>query len=131
MESACIITIWGYSAPKSDVEAKRIMLNAFSSVYRPLDQIEVIDIADSTTIYDTWRPFAENNNYHLKIYKSLLDSLISEFPRRSVEGYVKRNIEGWWNNPLVQLKTCVSFDELSQLFEPLLANEKQGNYDVV
>lgn len=131
LEKACVVTIWGYSAPKSDREAKKMMFKAFSSDYRPLDQIEVIDIAAEETIYETWQPFAKSNNYHLNIHKSLMDTLIAEFPRRSVEGYVKRNIEGWWNGSTLRLKKCNTFEELAKLFEPLLQNESLDNFNVL
>ena len=131
LEKACIVTIWGYSAPKSDKEAKQMMLKAFSSEYRPLDQIEVIDIADEEVLHKTWQPFAKNTNYHLEIHRSLMDSLIGEFPRRSIEGYVKRNIEKWWNCSTLRLKECSSFDELAQLMAPLIDNESQNNFNVI
>jgi len=131
LERACIVTVWGYSAPKSDREAKRMMLKAFSSTFRKLDQIEVIDIADEDTLHKTWLPFAKDTNYHLKIHKSLMDTYLAEFPRRSVEGYVKRNIEGWWGGSTLTLKDCNTFDELAQLVEPLLKNESQNDFNVI
>ena len=131
LETACIVTIWGYSAPKSDKEAKMMMLKAFSSDYRPLDQIEVIDIADEDKIYETWQPFAKDTNNHLNIHKSLMDTYIGEFPRRSVEGYVKRNIEGWWNSSTLMMKECDTFDELAELVEPLLVNESRKDFNVI
>lgn len=131
LEQACIVTIWGYSAPKSDSEAKKMMLKAFSSDYRPLDQIEVIDIADEDTIHKTWLPFAKDTNYHLSIHTSLMDTYLAEFPRRSVDGYVKRNIDGWWGGSSLCLKNCNTFDELAQLVEPLLEKESQNNYNVI
>lgn len=129
--TACIVSIWGYSAPKSDKEAKKIMLKAFSSDYRPLDQIEVIDIADEDKLYETWQPFAKDTNYHLNIHKSLMDTYIGEFPRRSVEGYVKRNIEGWWGGSTFVMKECNTFEELAKLVEPLLVNESRKDYNVI
>ncbi len=131
LETACIVTIWGYSAPKSDKEAKKIMLKAFSSDYRPLDQIEVIDIADEDKLYETWQPFAKDTNYHLNIHKSLMDTYIGEFPRRSVEGYVKRNIEGWWGGSTLVMKGCNTFEELAKLVEPLLVNEARKDFNVI
>lgn len=131
LAKACIVTIWGYSAPKSDKEAKQIMLKAFSSDYRPLDQIEVIDIADEEALYKTWQPFAKNTNFHLNIHRSLMDSLIGEFPRRSIEGYVKRYIEGWWNGSTLRLQECKAFDELAKLVKPLIENESQNNFNVI
>lgn len=131
LETACIVTIWGYSAPKSDKKAKQMMLKAFSSDYRPLDQIEVIDVATEDVLYKTWQPFAKTTNYHLNIYRSLIESLIGEFPRRSIEGYVKRNIEGWWDSSTLKLKECKTFDELALLMKPLIENESQNNYNVI
>ena len=107
------------------------MLKAFSSDYRPLDQIEVIDIATEDVLYKTWQPFAKTTNYHLNIYRSLIESLIGEFPRRSIEGYVKRNIEGWWDSSTLKLKECKTFDELALLMKPLIENESQNNYNVI
>lgn len=131
LEKACIVTIWGYSAPESDKKAKQMMLKAFSSDYRPLDQIEVIDVATEDVLYKTWQPFAKTTNYHLNIYRSLIESLIGEFPRRSIEGYVKRNIEGWWDSSTLKLKECKTFDELALLMKPLIENESQNNYNVI
>lgn len=131
LETACIVTIWGYSAPKSDKKAKQMMLKAFSSDYRPLDQIEVIDVATEDVLYKTWQPFAKTTNYHLNIYRSLIESLIGEFPRRSIEGYVKRNIEGWWDSSTLKLKECKTFDELALLMKPLIENESQNNYNAI
>ena len=131
LERACIVTIWGYSAPKSDSEAKKMMLKAFSADYRPLDQIEVIDIADEEKLHQTWRPFVKNTNYHLNIHKSLLNSIIAEFPRRSIEGYVKRYIEGWWGTSNLRIKECSSFDQMGLLMKPLLENEANNDYSVI
>ena len=131
LKTACIVTIWGYSAPRSDKEAKKIMLKAFSSDYRPLDQIEVIDIADENTIRDTWRPFSKDTNYHLNIHKSLFDTYLGQFPRRSIEGYVKRNIEYWWNGSTLTMKECNTFEELAKHIEPLLINESRKDFNVI
>ncbi len=131
IQKACLLTIWGYSAPKSDVEAKNIMLTAFSNQSRELDKIEIIDIANENKLLDTWAPFIHQTNDHISIYNSLLDSLIGEFPRRSTEGYTKRNIEGWWRNSSLSLKECSSFDELKTLFTPLIYNEGKNIIKVI
>lgn len=131
LERACLISIWGYSAPVSDEEAKNKMLKAFSSRFRRLDQIELINIADESVLYNTWQPFIKETNFHVHFHKSIMDSFIAEFPRRSVEGYVKRNMEGCWDSSKVTLKNCNSFTELATLMEPLLKNEKQKNCNVI
>lgn len=131
LERACIVTIWGYSAPKSDREAKKMMLKAFSSAFRKLDQIELIDIADEETLHKTWFPFAKVTDYHMNIHKSLMDTYLAKFPRRSVEGYVKSNIEGWWGGSALTLKNCNTFKELAQLVKPLLKNENKNDFNVI
>ncbi len=131
LQNACIITIWGYSAPDSDMDAKSMMLKAFSSTFRKLDQIEIIDIADESILKDKWHSFVHETNYHLNIHTALLNTLIAEFPRRSIEGYTKRFIENWWGSSTCSLKECKSFSELHQLVEPLLVNEKSNNYNVI
>lgn len=50
LQNACIVTIWGYSAPDSDLDAKDVMLKAFSKTFRKLDQIEIVDIADKNIL---------------------------------------------------------------------------------
>ena len=47
------------------------------------------------------------------------------------EEYTKRYIEGWWGNSRLTLKECTSFSMLRQLFEPLIVNEKNNNYNVI
>lgn len=131
IQKAGIITIWGYSAPESDIDAKERMFTAFSSVFRKLDSIEIIDIADENTINDKWEPFISETNYHFRQHKSLMESIIAEFPRRSMDGYVKRYIDGWWGESSLKIEECNSFDELKELFYPLLENEKIDNYDVI
>lgn len=60
-----------------------------------------------------------------------MDTYLAEFPRRSVEGYVKRNIEGWWGGSTLTLKDCNTFDELAHFMEPLLKNENQNDFNVI
>ena len=60
-----------------------------------------------------------------------MDSLIGEFPRRSIEGYVKRYIESWWNGSTLRMKECKTFNELAIHMKPLIENESQNNFNVV
>lgn len=132
LRSSCLLTIWGYGAPESDAKAKEVMLMAFSSVSKRFDNIEIIDIANDDIIQQKWGEFFEQTNYHASISKSLLENTyISEFPRRSVEGYVKRNIEEWWNGSTLEIKECLTFSELAEHFRPLLQNESNNDFSVI
>lgn len=131
LSRATIVTIFGYSAPKSDAMAIEAMQKAFSSTFRKLDQIEVIDLKSEHDLWETWDDFAEPTNFHFKTCRTFFDSILSEFPRRSVEGYWKRNFCNWWGSSGVQLEACRSFDELEAHLTPIIDNELDGNYSII
>lgn len=131
LETAAIVTIWGYSAPKSDVMAIKMMLKAFSNSFRKLDQIEVIDIADPNKISNKWKKFSKETNFHINFIQYLADSLLWEFPRRSIEGYTKRYISGWWNSSKLTLKRNLSWTEMEDLMLPLLEQEENNQIAVI
>jgi len=132
LDEASILTIFGYSAPKTDSAAKELMKKAFANRLRWYDQMEVIDIADRETIYTAWEDFITAVHDHISIHSTIFDgTLMAEFPRRSVEGYVKRNYNGWWGASGVSLSECGSMEALKQLMQPLLVNEQKGDTTVV
>lgn len=131
-----IITIFGYSAPPSDKSAIALFKEGFENGRkRTFDCIEIIDVKKKSELLHTWSHFIEKvGNYSLvytptKDYeedviskKDFFDSLIAEFPRRSVEGYRKR-INGWWNGGTTKLTPDLSFVELTELIKPLIEEE--------
>lgn len=135
LSHASIVSIFGYSAPQSDVLAIKAMEKAFSSTFRRLDQIEIIDIASESELINRWQNFSTPTNFHINIRKSLLEenSFIAEFPRRSIEGYYKRNFErgGWWGKSKISLNVGHTFDELKDILSPLIENETKGIYEVI
>jgi len=131
LKTAGLLTIWGYGAPESDTKAKKMMEKAFSTTPKFLDSIEIIDIADKDKLIDRWQEFSKETNFHINIHKSLLDSYLAEFPRRSIEGYVKRNLEGWWGSSKLRLKDCKTFQELRELYNPLIIKENHDDYSVI
>lgn len=64
LETAYMLTIIGYSAPASDVEAKKIMILAWkSNRTRDLAEIEIVDIKPEAQVEATWSPFFVRNHY--------------------------------------------------------------------
>ncbi|MCR1851913.1 hypothetical protein [Parabacteroides distasonis] len=131
IKNASILTVFGYSAPKTDVEAIKAMKTAFSSTFRRYDQIEIIDVKPESELLDTWDDFIQPTNYHVKTYNNLFDSFVGEFPRRSIEGYYKRLYSDWWGQSSLRLKSCNTFDELKDLLSPLIQNEYKKNFNVI
>ena len=125
------LTVFGYSAPKSDSKAVEAMQLAFNSNFRRLDSIEIIDIAPHDVVHESWSRFFNATNFHYKIINSFWNSSFMEFPRRTIEGYCKRNIIGWWGSSSKKLYKCNNFEEFEQLFLPIIAEDKKGNFDTL
>lgn len=82
--SAFTITIFGYSAPDSDIEAIDLLERAwFENSDRNSEHIEVIDIQDELEIYKRWKRFTPT--HHLTKWNRLEDSRLWRWPRRSCE----------------------------------------------
>lgn len=62
-----MVTVLGYSAPKSDAEAVAMMKKAWGSVNeRNLEEIELIDIRDEETVIESWSEFIHTHHYSYK-----------------------------------------------------------------
>lgn len=84
LKNAWALTIFGYGAPKTDVEAVRVMKGAWGDVKkRNLEQTEIIDIRAKTDIGATWSPFIHAHHYDIR--NSFYGSYIARHPRRSGE----------------------------------------------
>lgn len=59
-----MVTIFGYSASKSDVEAAVMFKQAWRAVDdRRLEEIELVDIRDEQTAIDLWDQFIHTHHY--------------------------------------------------------------------
>ncbi|MFR9547199.1 MAG: hypothetical protein SNJ29_16735 [Rikenellaceae bacterium] len=137
IKEAAIITIFGYSAPSSDVEAIQLMLKAFDRFGdkgRIYDTIEIIDKPgiSQELLYTRWENFITPTNDHVEILDSFFDSYMARFPRRSIEGYVKSKFEGCFiDNASNPYQENMNFEELKSLVKPLIDNENAGNIKVM
>jgi hypothetical protein len=136
---AGFITIFGYGAPNTDVEAKDILLKAFKCFgndKRFFEEIQIIDKPglNESEMYDKWSNFIHISDNHYKIISSFFNSILAEFPRRSIEGHLKRNYEdgGWWGNSKISLTNSPkTFNEIKELIQPLLDNENNNNFEII
>ncbi len=79
-----LVTIFGYSAPTTDVEAKRILKEVWGTPeQRKLEEIEFIDLKPKEQLIHEWDEFIYS--HHHRNYNSIFDSFIATFPRRSIE----------------------------------------------
>lgn len=80
------LTIFGYSAPASDIEAVELLNEAWGSGdKRNMEQIEIIDIRPETIITENWRGFI--HSHHYDYVNDYFKSSLALNPRRTCESY--------------------------------------------
>jgi hypothetical protein len=124
LERAFWVTVFGYSAPKSDVAARELLLGAWGGGdERALEQIELIDIRPEEDLLVTWGDFI--HSHHYEVHSSFFDSWIANHPRRTGEAYWHQYVEAKWihPNPVPQ---GGSLEDLVKWFAELRAAEKQS-----
>jgi hypothetical protein len=126
LERAYMLTIFGYGAPSTDVEAVDLMSQAWKGNPRfELGQVNIIDIRPEKQLEKTWEPFFCRNHYG--IHRRLKTTWLNRHPRRSCEALAWATLQmaPWKNNPMPGYK---SFGKLQQWIEPLLAEEQAGKF---
>jgi hypothetical protein len=123
LKCAWALTIFGYGAPKTDVEAIRIMKAAWGDVHnRELEQTEMIDIRKEDDLTSTWSPFIHTHHYNIQT--SFYDSYIARFPRRSGEALWAQLMEVQFLSPHTFPKDA-GFPELYEWLQPRIDAEQQ------
>lgn len=84
LNAAYLFTVFGYSAPESDVEAVTLVQEAWGNRSdRGFEEIELIDIRPEIELQNTWNSFI--HTHHFRSSLSFYDSIIASSPRRSCE----------------------------------------------
>jgi hypothetical protein len=122
LEQAYFVTIFGYSAPKSDAAARSLIQDVWeANQRRTLTQIETIDIAQEPDIRGNWQEFLDG--LHYAIFPTLDHSWLMRHPRRSCETLAAATLMNspWPDRPMPIVKLL---DELKSWIEPLLQEER-------
>lgn len=124
LERAWVLTVFGYGAPQTDVEAVRLMKAAWGDVYkRTFEETEIIDVRMEDDLTTTWAPFI--HTHHFTIQRSFYDSYIARFPRRSGEALWAQLMECQFLNPH-EFPRDADFPELYDWLQPRIDAERQA-----
>lgn len=118
-------TIFGYSAPASDVEAVRLLGEGWHrDGDKPVQPVEIIDRPgrDHEELRGAWRSVIYRDHYSIE--EDFFDSWIARHPRRTLEAHYRQNILGEWIDENPVPRATPSVDALIDWFEPLLAAER-------
>lgn len=122
LKEAWAVTFFGYGAPSTDVEAVKLLKDAWGDVEkRNLEETELIDIRTEADLVATWEPFI--HTHHYTIGQSFYDSNIGKHPRRSCEALWARLMECLFLEG-TRIPQNADFGELYKWFQPRIEAEK-------
>ncbi len=124
LQEASLLTVFGYSGPRSDSDAVRLLRSAWSRNRRgEMLHVEVIDVKPVSEAEATWRPFFFSE--HREVSSSFHDSLLGRYPRRSCEAAFWLFRLNRWLEP-DSIPDRMGFDGLYEWLEPFMAAEREG-----
>lgn len=124
LERAFWLTVFGYSALDTDVEAVDLLKEGWGNpAQRNMEQTEIISRpgSDHDALHEKWRPFI--HSHHFEIHASFYESWLTNHPRRSGEAYFNQYWRAQFidNNPVP--RDITDLVPLVKWFEPLMAVE--------
>ncbi len=120
-----MLTIFGYSAPQTDVEAIELLKKGWGEPQqREMEQTEIINRpgADHDQLLETWAPFI--HSHHSDVWDSFYDSSLGNHPRRSGEAYWNQYIEAKWISENPVPREITNLVELVEWHRPLFEVEQ-------
>lgn len=132
LEVAYMITIFGYSAPKSDIEAIMMLKKAWGPVdKRNLEEIEIIDVRDEDEVTRSWNEFI--HTHHYSYHTNFFTSTLGKCPRRTCEATFDRLMNCRWLVPEKGFKEGMSFSDVVNVTNELIIDEdtKRGTDNIL
>lgn len=124
LENAYMFTIFGYSAPSSDVEAIKLLSEGWGNKYqRSMEQIEIIDVLDEDILSKRWDIFI--HTHHYDTHKDFYSSMIGKCSRRSTDASFGANFNAifWEEYPIPK---DASWEELDEWLKPYIEAENKA-----
>lgn len=115
LKNAYIFTIFGYSAPKSDIEAVNLLKENWNVKEKELEQFEIIDILSQSELDEKWKDFEFESHY--EYHTNFYDTTLSKFPRNSVESLIRQNEYAVFLDNSPKLKKGLSWEELKDILK--------------
>jgi len=131
-DSTKLVTVFGYGAPDTDVEAVKLMDEAYGGKdVRNMEQFEIIDVQDEEIVVKRWNRFIHTHHYDYST--DYFKSSLALNPRRTSESYFQHNLPSTpseafsESNPIpLNIKTL---NELWDWHRPLIEAEEKWKKD--
>jgi hypothetical protein len=118
------VTIVGYSAPATDVEARSLLLNAWrDNPTRTLAEFSIKDIREPTEVEKSWSDFLEG--VHGGASQDVFEDYLMFHPRRTCEAFAFATLQQQpWHED--RFPKATSLEELGLWIKPLIEEENRG-----
>ena len=123
------ITIFGYGAPATDVEAVKLLDDAWGTPgERNMEQVEIIDIRPENEVREQWDSFIYSHHYDYA--SDYFGSVLAHHPRRTSESWFHHYLPNspaeafMESNPVPQ--NFKTIEEMWQWFRPLIIAEENA-----
>lgn len=130
LKNADRVTIFGYRAPETDIEAIDLMSKAWGTPdERNMEQFELIDVREEKDVKKSWTKFI--HSHHYDFVDSFFKSSIANHPRRTVESYRHWAMpttpdEAFQEGNKVP-ETFNSIEEMWEWYKPLIDAEEKAD----
>ena len=124
LKRAYLVTIFGYSAPKTDAEAITLMKEAWGSVdERNLEDFEFIDIRSEDDLLTSWTEFV--HSHHYEAHNNFFASSLAQHPRRTTIELFDRTMDCMFTEALRKFEPDMGWTEVESLTRELVTEEDQ------
>jgi hypothetical protein len=124
LKRAYLVTVFGYSAPKSDVEAIALLKDAWGSATdRDLEDFEFIDICDEDVLISSWREFI--HSHHYEVHRDFFASSLAQHPRRTTVEFFDRTMNCMFTKAFRKFAPNMSWESIESLIGELVQEEKE------
>ncbi|WGE70554.1 hypothetical protein NYR79_06730 [Actinobacillus equuli subsp. haemolyticus] len=128
---AYFVTVFGYSAPVTDIEAISLLKESWGSIDdRNLEEFEFIDIRPEDELVESWSEFI--HSHHYTVVNNFFDSILARSPRRTTVEFFDRTMNCVWSelDPELSFKSNMTWDEIKNLVAILVQEEQMlGPHD--
>ena len=126
LSHAYLVTIMGYSAPVTDIEARTLLLEAWKeNPTRELAEIELVDIRPRKDLEISWQDFFVRQHYG--VYDDIRHTIPFHHPRRSCEAFAMATLQQdpWHEN---DFPNTSRLEDIHAWLEPLISEEEQDMF---
>ena len=122
---AYLVTVFGYSAPVTDVEAISLLKESWGKIDdRNLEDFEFIDIRSEDELVDSWSEFI--HSHHYTVVNDFFDSSLARYPRRTTVELFDRTMNCVWSesDPTFSFRENMTWDEIENVVGTLVSEER-------